>query len=255
MGKTVEYERQGQIGFITFNRPEVSNAVSDELVSDFLVAVETAQEDEQAGVLILTGKGKNFCAGADLKEVPNRSLDAMVSRNQLMGRVSAMLVESDKPVIAAVNGYALGAGCEFAMSCDIRIASENAKFGFPEAEVGGMVTNGGTQILPRLVGMGKAKRMIFTTEIIDAREAERWGLAEKVVPAEELDKAAIEMANKIAGNSTMAIGLLKSLVNHNMNVSLEEAIRNEIEGVASLYACGETQARMSAKYKRMKRAK
>ncbi len=254
MGDTVEYERQGQIGFITFNRPEVLNAESNQLLEDFSSVLEKARDDEQVKILILRGKGKSFCAGADLKEVGRLAQKDQTYRLELVQyRVSRLLVRQvGKPTIAAIRGYALGGGLEFAMNCDIRIASEDAKFGFPEASVGAVVTSAGTQMLPRLIGTGRAMRLILSSEIIDARKAQDWGLVDEVVASEELDKTVIDLANKIANNSATAVKLLRRLIQRNASVSFEEALQSEEDCGHILFTQGETSKGMSGKYQRMK---
>lgn len=256
MSSTVIHERQEQIGFISFNRPKVLNAVNNQFLEDFYSALEKARDDEQVKVVILKGKGRSFCAGADLEEMGKHTLKSSMYRLNLIQRIGHFLmVELDKPIIAAVHGYALGAGCEFAMNCDIRIAAEDAKFGFPEASVGGAVTNGGTQILPRLVGMGRAKRLIFSSDIIDARKAEEWGLVDDVVTPENLDKATIDLARKITSNSALAVKLLRRLIQRNADASFEEALKAEEDCGCFLSALGETQTRAGDKYQRMKAKK
>jgi enoyl-CoA hydratase len=155
----------------------------------------------------------------------------------------------EKPIIAAVHGYALGAGCEYAMICDIRIAAEGAKFGFPEASVGAPVTTAGTQILPRLVGLGRAKEMIFTSELIDAKEAERIGLVNKVVPLAELDKAAEELARKIAKNSPMAIRLMRAILDRSFESSMDTVLQLERNASEILNLAGTSMAGFEAKKK------
>ena len=140
-----------------------------------------------------------------------------------------------KPVIAAIHGYALGAGCEWALNCDIRIAAEGTKFGFPEARVGATVTNAGTKLLPIAVGLSRAKEMVFTTEFIDAAQAEQWGLINRVVAAEDLEQVVLEMAKKIAQNSALSIALSKKALNQGVYLGLEETLAQETRDIALVF--------------------
>ena len=148
-----------------------------------------------------------------------------------------------KPVIAAVHGYALGAGCEWAMNCDIRIAAEGTKFGFPEARVGATVTNAGTKLLPLSVGLARAKEMVFTTDFIDAAQAEQWGLINHVVPLEDLEKTVMEMAEKIAQNSDLSIALSKKALNQGVYQGFEETLDQEARDIALVFQTPEATQR------------
>ena len=245
MGETVVYERIGKVGIVKLNRPHVLNAVNDELVGDFIRVLQEAKDDPQSRVLILKGEGRAFCAGADLKEgVKERSIEDYREHVYAEQEVSRLILNIDKPVIAAIHGYALGAGCEFALNCDIRIAAEGAQLGFPETSVGATVTNAGTKTLPAIIGVGRAKEMFLTGGWIDAKKAEEWGMVNKVVPLEELDKAAMEMAEKIANNYPLALGLNKATVNYGLGANFEEVLDYEAQAACISFASGERKTGM-----------
>jgi enoyl-CoA hydratase len=196
------YSRDGNVGIITLNRPERLNAINKGLLRAFIEQIETARQDKEVVAVILTGAGRAFCAGEDLKETSaGKNFETWIEETDGLQDVQRAIMALGKPLIAAVRGYALGGGCEFALSCDIRIAAADAKFGFPETEVGLTVTTAGTKLLAQIVGLGKAKELIFTGEFIDAQEAMRIGLANKVVPVEDLQKETLAMARKIAEKS------------------------------------------------------
>jgi enoyl-CoA hydratase len=163
------------------------------------------------------------------------------------------MLRMGKPIIAAVHGYALGAGCEWTMDCDMRIAAEGTKFGFPETNVGGTVTNAGTKLLPLLVGMGRAKEMVLTNDMIDARQAEQWGLVNKVVPLEELDKAAIEMAKKITKNSALATYLSKRALNQGVYQDFEQVLEQETRDIMIVAMTAEAAERAKTALERTKK--
>ncbi|MBM3154722.1 MAG: enoyl-CoA hydratase/isomerase family protein [Chloroflexi bacterium] len=230
--ETVIYEKKEDVAIIRFNRPKVLNAVNRQLTADFLAALRAAEADPGVKVLIVKGEGRAFCSGDDLSEdkttaTPEEGLRAI---NTLQDTTRTML-RMGKPIIGAIHGYALGAGCEWAMDCDIRIAAEGTKFGFPETSVGATITNAGTKILPLLVGMGRAKELALTGDRIDARQAEQWGLVNKVVPLEELDFAAMEMAKKIAKNSVLATHLTKTALNQGVYQDYEQVLEHETRDV------------------------
>ena len=175
--KAVLYDRKQNVGIITLNRPDRLNAINKDLLHRLIESFEIAAQDKEIGSIILTGSGRAFCAGEDLKETSaGKTFDDWIVETDGLQDVQRIILALGKPLIAAVRGYALGGGCEFAMSCDIRIVAENAKFGFPETEVGLTITTAGTKLLAQIVGLGKAKEMVFTGDLIDAREALRIGL-------------------------------------------------------------------------------
>src|SRR5210317_354450 len=192
---TVLYEKSRNLGIITLNRPERLNAINKDLLKGLIEKLEMARQDKTVVSVILTGAGRAFCAGEDLKETSaGKSFADWVEETEKLQEVQRVILALGKPLIAAVAGYALGGGCEFAMSCDIRIAAESAKFGFPETDVGLTITTAGTKLLAQIVGLGKAKELVFTGDFIDAPEAMANDLANKVVAAESLLDESMAMA-------------------------------------------------------------
>ncbi len=216
-------EKAEGIGLITIDREEVRNAIDPPTYREIIGAMEAFEADSEVGAIILTGAGdKSFAAGSDIRQIRERTLmDGLAAPPQ---RSLARIEDIEKPVIAAINGFALGGGCELAMACDIRIAGENAKLGQPEVNLGIMPGAGGTQRLINLVGLGKAKELIMTGDIIDAREAERIGLVNKVVPAGEVLEAAREMAKKILSKGPLAVRLAKMAMNAHVKGGQEAAM-------------------------------
>jgi len=226
--ETVLYHRQNDIGIITLNRPHRLNAINLELLRGFMEQLKKARLDTKARVIILTGEGKAFCAGEDLKETASgKNIEQWMDEAQRLQDVQRMTMQIGKPIIAAINGYALGGGCEFAMGCDIRIGSETAVLGFPETTVGMTVTNAGTKILPHLVGLGKAKELVLTGDFIDALEAERIGLINKVVSPENLMTESMAMAKKIASRSPLATRLSRTALDQGMEASFDQTMELE----------------------------
>jgi enoyl-CoA hydratase len=223
--ENIIYEKEDQIAVITFNRPEAMNALNNQTRAEFAAAVQEVAADDDIKVLILTGSGKAFVAGSDIKEF-NRTTPYAAHNIQRLGE---MVEKLDKPVIAAVNGFCLGGGCEIAMGCDLIIASEKAKFGQTEINIGIIPGGGGTQRLQRLIGVCRAKELIFTGDIIRAEEADRLGLVNRVVPMEELMPTAKDLAAKIATKSAAALRLAKQAINRGMQTNLESGLRYEYE--------------------------
>jgi enoyl-CoA hydratase len=243
---SVQYEVKNHVAVITINRPEALNALNSHLLSELFQALENAEADNDVYVLVLTGAGKAFVAGADISQM--KDLTAVEAKafgeygNSVFYRIEAM----SKPSIAAVNGFALGGGCELAMACDIRIASEKAKFGQPEVGLGITPGFGGTQRLPRIVGASKAKELIFTAETIGAEEALRIGLVSKVVPGETLLEAALEMAGKIAGNAQVAVRQSKEAINKGMQCDIVTGLSYEAQAFAVCFATEDQKDAMTA---------
>lgn len=218
-------EKEEDIAILTFNRPEAMNALNNQTRAEFVQAIDDIAADENIKVLILTGSGKAFVAGADIKEFARTTpYDA-----HNIKRLGALVDNLQKPVIAAVNGFCLGGGNELAMGCDIIIASEKAKFGQTEINIGIIPGGGATQRLQRLVGICKAKELIFTGDIIRADEALRIGLINRVVPPEELMPTVKEMAKKIASKSAAALKLAKTAINRSVGTSLGTGLNYEYE--------------------------
>lgn len=218
---------EGRVGILSINVPSTLNALSSAVLDELDEAIDYVIADDETYVLIITGEGKAFVAGADISEM--QGLDAQGGRdfaNKGM-KIFRKIEMMEKPVIAAVNGYALGGGCELAMCCDIRIASEKSKFGQPEVGLGICPGFAGTQRLTKLVGIAKAKELIFTGDVINGAEAFRIGLANMVVPAEELMKTAIEMANKIASKGQIAVRYAKIAINRGIETDIETGMELE----------------------------
>ncbi len=214
MYKTLIYEKKENVGLLILNRPEKMNAISQELTAELSLLLDEIENDAELRVIVITGEGdKAFMAGADINELVDRDarLGRRVSRErqEIFSRIENLHV----PVIAAVNGYALGAGLELALACSIRICSEKAQFGAPEVKLGIIPGDGGTQRLPRLVGQGRAMEMIITGDFIDAQEAYRIGLVNKVFPLDKLMEKAMELAQKIALRPPLAVRYAKEAVN------------------------------------------
>jgi enoyl-CoA hydratase len=227
-GRVVLYKREGNIGIITLNRPHRLNAINGDLLRDFIDQLHAAKEDKKANSVILTGAGRAFCAGEDLKETSaGKSFETWIEEADRLQEIQRLILKLGKPLIAAVAGHAVGGGCEFAMSCDIRIAAHDAKFGFPETGVGLTVTTAGTKLLSQLVGLGKAKELIFTGEFIDADEAFRIGLVNRVVPRESLLEEAIAIARKIAERSPLAVKLSRIAIDLGLHSSFEQILEVE----------------------------
>jgi enoyl-CoA hydratase len=240
----IQYEKSDRIATITLNRPRVLNAMNRKMWEDLQLALEDAKTDPEIRVLILTGEGRAFSTGADLKESKTRSPDDYRRYLEGLQEVSRKILRFEKPTIAAVNGYALGSGYELALACDIRIAAEDAQIGSPEVKVSSSVTGGALRLLPDLVGVGKAKELLFAGENIDGRTAERIGLVNKAVPQELLMNEARAMAKKIAENSSFSIKMIKKgLHMARGETSLEALMDYEIE---ACLACVSTKERQEA---------
>ena len=230
--ETVIYDKIDGIAVIKLNRPKVLNAINVQLTRDFHQALAEAALDTGVKGVIIKGEGRAFCAGDDLSESPQGMQVGDILRYvEVLQDTTRIMLNMEKCIVAAVHGYALGAGCEWAMSADIRIAAEDTKFGFPETNVGAGITNCGTKLLPLLIGVGRAKWMAFTNERIDAKTAEQWGLVNRVVPFEDLDTAAMELAKKVAANSSLSIKLAKRQLNYGTYQDYEQQMEMEAHDV------------------------
>jgi len=233
--KNTLYQKKDGIATITINRPQALNAMNVETIHELLSRLEDAEKDKEVKVVVITGAGeKAFCAGLDLKTMKDISVIESVETSRLGQKLTLAVEELGKPVIAAINGYGLGGGLELAMACDIRIASEKARVGQPEVNVGLLPGWGGTQRLPRLVGKGIAKEMIFTGKMIDAKTAERIGLINIVVPPEKFKSAVNELAKEIMSKSPIAIKLVKELIDSSIETDPRIGLIHEAEAFGVL---------------------
>ena len=238
-------ETRGSVGLITLNRPKAMNALCADLAREIAEAVDAYEADDAIGALVVTGSEKAFCAGADIKEMQSKSyMD--VYKEDFITVNWERLSQCRKPVIAAVAGYALGGGCEFAMMCDFILAADNAKFGQPEILIGTIPGAGGTQRLPRFIGKAKAMEMALTGRMMDAEEAERAGLVSRIVPADELVDEAVATAEKIANLSRPIVMLAKESVNRAYETTLAEGIRFERRVFHSTFSTEDQKEGMSA---------
>lgn len=238
------YEKDEGIATIKLNRPQVLNAMNKQLWLDFQVALDDVKNDPEIRVLIITGEGRAFSTGADLKDSKDRSLEDYRDYLVELQETSKKIIRFEKPIIAAINGYALGSGYELALACDIRIAAEDAKIGSPEARVTSSITGGALRLVQDLIGPGKARELLFTSEYIDGKEAERIGLVNKAVPHAQLMEETREMAKKIAENSAFSIKIIKKGLNMARGeVSLDALMDYEIE---ACLACVSTKERQDS---------
>ena len=244
--KNIILEKEGNVALIKINRPKALNALNSETLIELDNAISLIEKDNEIYVVVLTGEGKAFVAGADISEM--KDLNPLEGRRfGILGNGVFRRIENlEKPVIAAVNGFALGGGCELSMACDIRLASSKAKFGQPEVGLGITPGFGGTQRLARLVGEGIAKELIFTADIINAEEALRIGLVNKVYQPEELFDQAMNMANKIAKNAPIAVKLCKEAINKGLQIDIDTAIRYEAEAFGMCFSSDDQKEGMSA---------
>lgn len=244
--KYLLFEKKENIAIVTIHRPEALNALNFDVLSDLKSMFAEIAEDNEIKAVVLTGEAKSFVAGADIALMKEQTTlegrDFIVYGQSVMFAIENM----DIPVIAAVNGFALGGGCELSMACDIRIASSKAKFGQPEVGLGIIPGFGGTQRLARLVGKGNANYLIYTADIIRADEALRMGLVQKVVEPAELLDAAIEMANKIASKAPIAIKMAKKAINNGLNTDIRTGVNFEAEAFAVSFSTEDRVEGMSA---------
>lgn len=242
----VNYEVQGAVAILTINRPEALNALNSQVLSDLDEAITKVEADDGVHAVILTGAGRSFVAGADIGEMKGFSARDGKKFGVHGGGVFLRLENLSKPVIAAVNGFALGGGCELAMSCDIRLASEKAKFGQPEVGLGITPGFSGTQRLPRRVGVAKAKELIFSGKVISADEAKAIGLVNEVYAPEELLDAAVKMAQSFAVNAPIAVKYSKACIDRGMQMDIDDGIALENELFAMCFATEDQKEGMGA---------
>jgi enoyl-CoA hydratase len=242
--ETILVEKKGRVGLITLNRPQALNALNDELINELNHALDAFEADDDVGAIVVTGSEKAFAAGADIKEMQAKTyIDAYKSEF-----ISSWerITRCRKPVIADVSGFALGGGCELAMSCDMILAADTAKFGQPEIKLGIMPGAGGTQRLTRAVGKSKAMELCLTGRMMDAGEAERAGLVARVVPAADLMAEALKTAETIASMSLTAVMMTKDCINRAFETTLAEGVRYERRVFHAMFATHDQKEGMAA---------
>jgi len=243
--ETLIVETADSVTLIRLNRPEALNALNSQLIGELGAALAAAEADDAVGCIVITGSERAFAAGADIKEMSDKTYAQMFKADFFTAGARA-IEQTRKPIIAAVAGYALGGGCELAMMCDFILAADTAKFGQPEINLGVMPGIGGTQRLTRQVGKSKAMEMILTGRMMDAAEAERAGLVSRIVPAAELVTEALAVAKKIAGQSPLAVMMNKELVNTAYETTLSEGVKVERRLFHSLFAFEDQKEGMAA---------
>ena len=244
--ETLLLEKRDRVAIITINRPEKRNALNIKTREEGAALLEELRNDPSVGVVVFTGAGdKAFIAGADIAEFAGRT--SITQRDVMMGRSLFTAIDTfPKPVIAMINGFCLGGGCELALACDIRIASENAQFGQPEINLGIIPGGGGTQRLTRLVGEGKAMEMILTGQFIDAKTAHAIGLVNHVVPADQLETKTMEIAQHMSRKSPIALQLAKEAVKIASRSNLDEGLRREVDLFALCFSTEDKDEGVSA---------
>jgi enoyl-CoA hydratase len=244
--ETLLFERRDRVGIITINRPDKRNALNIKTREEGAALLDELRNDASIRVVVITGAGdKAFVAGADIAEFAGRT--AMMQRDVMTARSLFTAIDTfPKPIIAMINGYCLGGGCELALACDIRIASETASFGQPEINLGIIPGGGGTQRLTRLVGEGKAMEMILTGDIIDAKSAYSIGLVNHVFPTDVLQAKTMELANRIAEKSPIALSLAKEAVKLASRSTLDEGLRREVDLFALCFSTEDKNEGVSA---------
>jgi len=226
--ETVLYKKQDGIIVISLNRPNKLNAINGQLSRDFLTALMEAEADTEAKVVIIRGEGRAFCAGFDLSQSDSPERQAPLEYQRDTGQnITRVMMRMPKIVIAAVHGYAVGAGLEWTMGADLRVVAEGTQFGATETNVGQTVTNAGTKLLTHYIGLAKAKELYFTNEFMDAEEADRLGYVNKLVPLDKLESATMEIAKRIDQNSGLSLMLTKQAVNRALSMSIEETLQME----------------------------
>ncbi len=240
------YEKEANIRIITLNRPKTMNALNDEVFKELSMVLGDIAADAEAQAVILTGGEKVFAAGGDIAFMSTAGPLAAEQFVEMVQQVLKKIEQSDKPVIAAISGMALGGGCELALACDLRIAAEGTIFGQPEINLGIIPGAGGTQRLTRTVGPGWAKHMIMTGQTIDVETALKIGLVTKVVPKENLMQEAKKMASILAAKSSVALKAAKSCINYGQNVDLSSGLAHEIKSWAFLFSTEDQKEGMKA---------
>ena len=244
--ETIVVEIEEGIAILTLNRPAVLNALNDQVFNELAEAASTLAADPSVRVVIITGGEKVFAAGADIGQMASATAVDVTTSDKPSHRAFYLIENMPKPVIAAIAGYALGGGCELTLVADVRIAADNAQFGLPEIKLGILPGAGGTQRLPRLIGAGRAKELIFSGDFIKAEEALRIGLVNKVVPADQLLNEAKKMAKRFADRGAVALRMAKSSVNEGLRMDLEAGLQYEHKCFSLLFATEDQKEGMKA---------
>ncbi|MGM0783500.1 MAG: enoyl-CoA hydratase/isomerase family protein [Pseudomonadota bacterium] len=246
--ETLIVDRHGPVTTIRFNRPHRLNAVVEPLYTELLAALADAEADSEVRVVILTGEGRAFCVGADMKEhgSASRSLYQRRQYLQLGNDVCETILRLKKPVVAAVNGYALGAGAEMAVACDFILMADDAQIGFPEVSIGTCVGGGVSKLLPQLVGLSRARQLLYTGRRVDGEEAVRLGLATSSWPTEALMTEARQLAETLAQQAPVSMAMLKRLVNQGGHTDLEGQLQQELDAVFTCSATADWQEGVDA---------
>lgn len=251
--ENITYKKENHIGIITLSRPKALNVINIEMLKEIDELMDEIEKDKDIYCLIITGEGKKaFAAGADISEMKDMDIYEAREYSIFGNNVYTKIEEYRKPVIAAINGYTLGGGLELALSCDIRIASEKSKFGLPEVTLGIIPGFGGNQRLPRTIGIGKAKELIYTGEMIDAKEAHEIGLVNKVVDAEKLIEEVIKIAKKISGNAPVAVTCAKTVINNGIQTDINTALKLDEEVFSKCFTTKDQSDAMNAFVKKEK---
>ena len=244
--KYVNFEKKEGIGWVQFNRPEKLNALNPDVLRDLDTVMIRCEEDDDIRVVVLGGKGESFAAGADIENMSKGDIKLVCELTDLTLRVQERLADLPKPTIAAISGYALGGGCEIALCCDFRIVAENAVLGLPEITLGIIPGGGGTQRLPRLVGVGPAAELIFLGEMIKAERAAQIGLVHKVVPLDQLKIEADAFASKLMERPAIALRAAKIAMRKGLNVSLKDGLQIEQDLFCMLFGTHDQKEGMAA---------
>jgi enoyl-CoA hydratase len=237
-------EKRNRVGLITLNRPQAMNALTNALLREVMDALADFDRDQGIGAMVITGNEKAFAAGADIKEMADKSITEMMDSDHVavFGRIRTI----QKPVIAAVSGWALGGGCEVALSCDMIVASESAKFGQPEITIGVIPGAGGTQRLTRAVGKAIAMEMILNNRTLSAQEAYQFGLVNRVVPVDAYLNEAMKLADEIASRAPLAVRAAKKMINQSFELTLSNALNEERQTFYNLFASEDQKEGMKA---------
>jgi enoyl-CoA hydratase len=243
-------ETRGRVGLITLNRPQAMNALNNQLMRELMDALEAFDKNDSIGAMVITGNEKAFAAGADIKEMADKSIQEMMDKDHIavFGRIRTIR----KPVIAAVSGWALGGGCEVALSCDMIIASESAKFGQPEINIGVIPGAGGTQRLTRAVGKVIAMEMILNDRRLTAQEAYQFGMVNHVVPVQSYLEDALQLAEEIASRAPVAVWAAKKMINQAFDRTLSDGLAAEKQEFYNLFATEDQKEGMQAFVKKRK---